>query len=324
MRDNLVRSALRQNLPVPFLAHARCYTSSFLNSATSISGPKSNFVIRHNFTCTSSNIIYCIYCSSSFAEHLRSVRNNDVDKPVARHFNAANHSISNMKICAISPISGGNDSRKRHENGLIFKIGTIHPHGLNERFSFIWSHLFIVFIFVQQGWTKALTSHLFTPLFMFIHLPLIYFVPLPRLLIDFKNSKWLTYFCILLCIYCFSHLIGLRSVTWLSLLYKFTCFLFIFCFSLTKGQCSKCWTILSVLAVHRPFYISICISTLPMQHTSFMTLKYVSIVGEIKRFVKYRGLWLSGTMSTWIRHERPLPPRIASIQGLGPNWTGFT
>ena len=130
-----------------------------------------------------------------------------------------------MKICVISPISGGNDSRKRHEKRLIFKIGTIHPHGLNERSSFIWSHLFIVSDFVQQGWTKALTSHLFTPLFMFIRLPLIYFAPPLRLLIDFKNSKWLTYFCILLCIcYCFSHLIGLRSVTWLSLLYKFTRF----------------------------------------------------------------------------------------------------
>ena len=134
MRDNLVRSALRQNLPAPAgtfsCSRARCYTCSFLNSATSISGPKSNFVIRHNFTCTSTNIIYCISCSKCcklyigetgrrlsdrFAEHLRSVRNNDVDKPVARHFNAANHSISDMKICAISPISGGNDSRKRHE-----------------------------------------------------------------------------------------------------------------------------------------------------------------------------------------------------------------
>ena len=126
MRDNLVRSALRQNLPAPAgtfsCSRARCYTCSFLNSATSISGPKSNFVIRHNFTCTSSNIIYCICCSKCcklyigetgrrlsdrFAEHLRSVRNN-VDKPVVRHFNAANHS----KICAISHFSGGNDSRK--------------------------------------------------------------------------------------------------------------------------------------------------------------------------------------------------------------------
>ena len=64
------------------------------------------------------------------------IRNNDVDKPVARHFNTANHSISDIKVCAISSISGGNDSRKRHEKHLIFKIGTIHPHGLNEQFSF--------------------------------------------------------------------------------------------------------------------------------------------------------------------------------------------
>ena len=39
-------------------SRARCYTCSFLNSGTSISWSKSNFVIRHNFTCTSSNIIY--------------------------------------------------------------------------------------------------------------------------------------------------------------------------------------------------------------------------------------------------------------------------
>ena len=55
-----------------------------------------------------------------------------------QHFNA-NHSISDIKVCAISPISGGNDSRKRQEVSisLFFKIGTIHPHGLNKRFSFI-------------------------------------------------------------------------------------------------------------------------------------------------------------------------------------------
>ena len=148
MRDNLVRSALRQNLPAPAgtfsCSRARCYTCSFLNSATSISGPKSNFVIRHNFTWTSSNIIYCISCSKCcklyigetgrrlsdrFAEHLRSVR-----KLVARHFNAANHSISDIKICAISPNSGGNDSRKRHEKRLILKLEPFIPTSLMNDF----------------------------------------------------------------------------------------------------------------------------------------------------------------------------------------------
>ena len=153
IRDYLVRSALGQNLPAPAGAfscsRSRCYTCSFLNSATFITRPKSNFIIRHNFTCTSSSIIYCISCSKycklyidetgrhlsdRFSEHLRSVRNNDIDKPVARHFNAVNDCISNMKICAISPISGGNDSRKRHEKRLILKIGTIHPHRLMNDF----------------------------------------------------------------------------------------------------------------------------------------------------------------------------------------------
>ena len=38
--------------------------------------------------------------------HLRSVRNNNVDKPVARHFNSIDHSISDMKVYTISTISG--------------------------------------------------------------------------------------------------------------------------------------------------------------------------------------------------------------------------
>ena len=97
---------------------------------------ESNFVIRQNFICTSSNIIYCISCSKCcklyicetgqrlsdrFAEHLRSVRNNDVDKPVVGHFSIANHySISNIKVCAVSPIFGGHYSHKRQEKRLIF------------------------------------------------------------------------------------------------------------------------------------------------------------------------------------------------------------
>ena len=39
--------------------------------------------------------------SDRFAKHLHSLRNNDVDKPVARHFNVANHSISDINVVAI-------------------------------------------------------------------------------------------------------------------------------------------------------------------------------------------------------------------------------
>ena len=68
---------------------------------------------------------------------------------------------------------------------------------------------FIVSVFVQQGRTKAVTSHLFTPLFMSIHLPLIHFAAPPRLLIDFKNSKRLTYFA-------YYYAFVIVSLTWLA------------------------------------------------------------------------------------------------------------
>ena len=42
-------------------------------------------------------------------------------------------------------------------------------------------------------------------------------------------------------------------------------------FSLTKGQRLKCSTVLSVMAVHQAFYISICMSTLPTQYTRFIS-----------------------------------------------------
>ena len=79
---------------------------------------------------------------------------------------------------------------------------------------FILFHPYTFSVFVQHVRTEAVTSHLFTPLFMFIHLPLIHFAPPPRLLIDFKNSKWLTYFCILLCI--ITHLLLFLSPDWLT------------------------------------------------------------------------------------------------------------
>ena len=74
---------------------------------------------------------------------------------------------------------------------------------------------------------SATSNHGFHYIYIYIYI---------ILLIDFKNSKWLTYLCILLCIcYCLSHLIGLFSVTWLSLLYNFTRFFIYFQFLSDEG-----------------------------------------------------------------------------------------
>ena len=41
-----------------------------------------------------------------------------------------------MEICGIYLHFGINETRKRKEQRLIFKLGTLAPNGINERFSF--------------------------------------------------------------------------------------------------------------------------------------------------------------------------------------------
>ena len=61
---------------------------------------------------------------------------SDLSKPVARHFNLPGHSHEHMEICGIYLHLGNNETRKRKEQRVIFKLGTLAPNGINERFSF--------------------------------------------------------------------------------------------------------------------------------------------------------------------------------------------
>ena len=149
----LVRSALKTNeQPGTFkCARSRCKTCLFIVNTSKISGPKRSVKITDRFTCTSANVIYCITCTlcnklyigetgrrlgDRFREHLRDVEKNDKDasKPVARHFNLPNHSKKHMAICGLH--LGTTESRKNLEQKFIFQIGTLNPHGINERLSF--------------------------------------------------------------------------------------------------------------------------------------------------------------------------------------------
>ena len=56
---------------------------------------------------------------------------------VANKFRCRNSGRGIYKLTALCPISRSNDSRKRHEMRLISKLGTVHPLGINERFSYI-------------------------------------------------------------------------------------------------------------------------------------------------------------------------------------------
>ena len=131
----------------------RCKTCPFISNTVKISGPNRSVKVTDHFTCISTNVIYCITCTlckkiyigetgrrlaDRFREHLRDAEQNNTDasKPVARHFNLPNHSHHNMTICGLSLHHGNTESRKNLEQKLIFQLGTLSPHGINERFSF--------------------------------------------------------------------------------------------------------------------------------------------------------------------------------------------
>ena len=73
----------------------------------------------------------------------------------------------------------------------------------------------------------------------------------------------------------------------------------------------KCITILSVSAVHRPFYISICISTLPTQHTTFISIFY-----QVTFRRQHRVSVVINELLIWDRHFQilnvPPSPHISS------------
>ena len=155
VRNFLVRSALKTNeQPGTFkCARSQCKTCLFIVNTSKISGPKRSVKITDRFTCTSANVIYCITCTlcnklyigetgrrlgDRFREHLRDVEKNDKDAstPVARHFNLSYHSKKHMAICGLSLHLGTTESRKNLEQKFIFQIGTLNPHGINERSPF--------------------------------------------------------------------------------------------------------------------------------------------------------------------------------------------
>ena len=63
-------------------------------------------------------------------DHLNEIPKKDLSKPVFRHFNSYNHSVSNFVAFGVSVINGGNDYRKTEEMGFIHALGALNPHGI--------------------------------------------------------------------------------------------------------------------------------------------------------------------------------------------------
>eukprot|EP00061_Rhincodon_typus_P008445 g31047.t1 len=101
------------------------------------------------FTCTFTNVVYCIHYSQCgllyisetkqrlrhcFIEHLRSVCDKRQHLPVANHFNSTSHPLDDMSI--LSLLQCHNDTtQKLEEQHLIFHLGNLQPNGLNVDFT---------------------------------------------------------------------------------------------------------------------------------------------------------------------------------------------
>ena len=122
-------------------------TCPFIYNVEKMSGPKRSIKITDHFMGTSANVIYCITCTYCKKLHMgetgrrlcdrfRERNDSDASKPVAGHFSLPNHSLQLRAVFGLSLHLGSSESRKTIEQKFIFQIGTLDPHGINERFSF--------------------------------------------------------------------------------------------------------------------------------------------------------------------------------------------
>ena len=117
-------------------------TATFSSSTT-----QEKFTIRQDVSCTSSNIVYLLFCDmcaqsqyvgetkntlkTRFYLHRSHISRNQ-GTHVTRHFQKENHSLANMKCLVIETVFAKDvTSRRRRERFWIEKLQTVHPRGLN-------------------------------------------------------------------------------------------------------------------------------------------------------------------------------------------------
>ena len=130
--------------------HPRCLTCHHLNCDKSFTSTKTGKVYpsRHNFTCTSKNVIYLITCTKCKKQyvglttqqlnvrinHHRSNIFNRIKTYVSNHFNFPDHSVGNLSVQIIdAPEEGPNKYQKLQnlEAYWIRTLKTMQPLGLN-------------------------------------------------------------------------------------------------------------------------------------------------------------------------------------------------
>jgi hypothetical protein len=151
IKDTLVSSIVKDDsdiIPGTFTCNRnRCITCHHVCQNVTIKGPKHNFIIRDHFTCVTPGVIYCIHClvchelyigetsrrlADRFREHVYNVKKKLYKTgEVSKHFNKSGHSFTDMEVSGMLQITDIT-RRKKMEESLIYKLGTLDPCGLNE------------------------------------------------------------------------------------------------------------------------------------------------------------------------------------------------
>ena len=156
LRAHLVRSSLTpptNNGTIP-CNRPRCQLCPHINTNMDIMGPNNTtYSIKGSFDCTSTNIVYAITCKlcptavyigqtgQSLRQRMNShkfdIRNKNIEKPVAEHFNLPGHSLSQL-TAAVLQQRGFKDRMQREaaEQKLINKLDCING-GLNRDRGFL-------------------------------------------------------------------------------------------------------------------------------------------------------------------------------------------
>ncbi|XP_064461600.1 uncharacterized protein LOC135371542 [Ornithodoros turicata] len=126
----------------------RCKTCKHVQHANSIKSTASNYThpVNHAFTCTSSNVIYCIECGDCSMQYIgetgqqmnnrltghRTDTSNKLPKAVAEHFNVPGHNFDNIKLYILETGFRSTRDRRDRESYLIYKFNALHPSGINK------------------------------------------------------------------------------------------------------------------------------------------------------------------------------------------------
>lgn len=151
LKDVLVRSTVKSNVNSDTVGtfpckRNKCVTCRHVVQKSVITGPSSSFTIKSKFTCITEGVIYCIICkkcgdlyigetgrkmADRFREHKYAVKKHGTTTEVARHFNKKDHSIDDMSVCILLK-SQNTALRKKTEENLIKRLGSLDPCGMNE------------------------------------------------------------------------------------------------------------------------------------------------------------------------------------------------